>query len=313
MRLELAGSLIRPDPLVLIFTADDSITIPNYIELGYTHFDVICIGAGGGRGGGIDTNNTGTKVRNYGGSGGGGGFHRTSGLLSALPDTCSVVVGSQGVNGTDHNSDPGSTSDGGDGGASTFNTNTCRASGGKGGKRAQSNSTTVATQAHGGDGGVGNRTIAGGGGTGGTAGTPTDTGPGTPGTPGQDGTFYQNIGKGGGGGAGGVGTYLGVMCNAATAGGKGEYNPADTSVYGVGESPSNDIPSGAPTIVPGRASGGKAAPLNGLPTLYGRSGMAGVVVIRLTSVGQPKPVTPPPSELDNTYGKAIYGESTYSS
>lgn len=313
MRLELAGSLIRPDPLVLTFTADDSITISDYIDLGYTHFDVICIGAGGGRGGGIDTNNTGTTVRNYGGAGGGGGFHRNNGLLSALPDTCSVVVGSQGSDGANHISDPGLTSDGGDGEASTFNTNTCRASGGKGGKRAQSNSTTVATQADGGDGGVGNRTIAGGGGTGGSAGTPTVLGPGTPGTPGQDGTLLQNIGKGGGGGAGGVGTYAGVMCNAATTGGKGTYNPADTSVYGVGESPLNDTPSGASTIIPGRASGGKAAPLNGLPTLYGRSGMSGIVVIRLVSVGTPRVATPPPSTLDNDYGEAIYGESVYGS
>lgn len=283
MRLELAGSLIRPDPLVLTFTGDGSITISDFTDLEYTHFDVICIGAGGGRGGGIDTENTGTTIRNYGGEGGGGGFHRVNGLLSALPDTCLVEVGMQGSDGTDHISDPGSTSDGGDGEASTFNANTCRASGGKGGKRAQSNSTTIATQADGGDGGIGNRAIAGGGAVGGTAGTPTATGPGTPGTNGQDGTLYQNIGKGGGGGAGGVGTYLGVMCNAATAGGKGEYNPADTSVYGVGGSPSNDVPSGAPSIIPGKAGGGKAAPLNGLPTLYGRSGMPGIVIIRLTS------------------------------
>jgi hypothetical protein len=73
------------------------------------------------------------------------------------------------------------------------------------------------------------------------------------------------------------------MLNAATAGGKGAYNPGDTSVYGIGEAPSNDPDSGAPTVVPGRASGAKAAPLNGLPTLYGRSGMSGVVIIRLTA------------------------------
>jgi hypothetical protein len=33
---------------------------------------------------------------------------------------------------------------------------------------------------------------------------------------------------------------------------------------------------------PGRAGGAKAAPLNGLPTVYGRSGEDGVVIIRLT-------------------------------
>lgn len=283
MRLELSGSLIRPDPLLLTFAANDTFTIADYTALGYTHFDVICIGAGGGKGGGIDTANTGTLVRNYGGAGGGGGFHRVRGILSALPATCPVVVGSPGAAGTDHSSNPALTTNGGDGGASTFNGTTCRASGGKGGKRAQSNSTTVGTVADGGDGGIGDRTIVGGGGLGGTAGVPTATGPGTPGTNGQDGTFAQNIGKGGGGGAGGVGKYGGTMLNAATSGGKGAYNPGDTSVYGIGEVPTDDPNTGAPTTVPGRASGAKAAPLNGLPTLYGRSGMSGVVVIRLTA------------------------------
>lgn len=282
MRFELAGSLTYPDQLVLTVRTDTDIIIPDYIDMGYTHFDVICIGAGGGRGGGIDTDNTGTLVRNYGGAGGGGGFHRTRGLLSALPDMCTVVVGVAGSVGTDDNSNPALTTNGGDGGYSSFNDETCRASGGKGGKRAQSNSTTVATQADGGDGGVGDRIIAGGGGAGGTAGTPTVSGPGTPGTPGQDGTFFGTIGKGGGGGAGGVGVYTGVTCNAATTAGKGSYNPGDTSVYGIGGSPTDDTDSGSVNIVPGIASGAKAAPLNGLPTLFGRSGEDGVVVIRLT-------------------------------
>jgi hypothetical protein len=281
--MELAGSLIQPDPLVMTYTVDDTFTVADYTALGYTHFDVICIGAGGGKGGGIDTANTGTLVRNYGGAGGGGGYHRVRGLLSALPTSCPIVVGVQGSDGNNDVSNPANTTNGGDGGYSSFNDPTCRASGGKGGKRAQSNSTTVATLADGGDGGIGDRTIAGGGAAGGTAGTPTATGPGTPGTSGKDGTFFQNIGQGGGGGAGGVGKYGGTMLNAATSGGKGSYNPADTSVYGVGEAPSNDPNSGAPSIVPGRASGAKAAPLNGLPTLYGRSGKSGVVIVRLTA------------------------------
>lgn len=289
MRIELSGSLIRPDPLLLTFNANQDITISDYMDMGYTHFDVICIGGGGGMGGGIDTNNTGTLIRNYGGAGGGGGFHRVRGLLSALPDTCSVVVGAGGTLGTEHASDPTLTTAGGDGGASTFNGTTCRASGGKGGRRAMSNSATVTTQANGGDGGIGDRSIAGGGAAGGVAGTPTATGPGTPGTNGQDGTFFQNIGKGGGGGAGGVGKYGGLTLNAATSGGKGSYNPGDTSVYGLGSSPTNGPTSGAVNIVPGGASGAKAAPLNGLPTLYGRSknqrlvGDPGVVIIRLTA------------------------------
>lgn len=287
MRFELAGSLVRPDPLVLKFTADQNFEVADYIELGYTHFDVICIGGGGGEGGGINTANTGTLIRNYGGEGGGGGFHRVKGLLSALPVSptpCPIVVGTGGSIGADHASNPALTTDGGDGGASTFNGTTCRASGGKGGKRAQSNSLTVTTDADGGDGGVGNRSISGGGALGGQAGTPTSTGPGTPGTNGQDGTLFQNVGKGGGGGAGGVGKYGsgGTTLNAATAGGRGSYNPGDTSVYGPSGLPSDDPDSGSGNIRPGVASGAKASPLNGLPTVYGKSGEPGIVIVRLT-------------------------------
>jgi hypothetical protein len=296
MRLELAGSLIRPDPLVIKFNTNQTFDVQKYIDLGYTHFDVICIGAGGGMGGGIDTVNSGTLVRNYGGAGGGGGFHRVRGVLAELPSSVPVVVGVGGALGTEHASNPASTTDGGDGGVSTFNNPTCRASGGKGGKRAQSNSLTVTTQASGGDGGLGNRMAAGGGALGGTAGTPTATGPGTAGTDGKDGTLfpdvlYGQIGQGGGGGAGGVGKYGsgGTTCNAATAGGRGSYNPGDTSVYGPGDTPKADASSGSQNVVPGGASGAKASPLNGLPYLYGQSksarqvGDPGAVILRLTA------------------------------
>lgn len=283
MRFELAGSLVRPDPLVLSYLANATFNTQDFIDLGYTHFEVICIGAGGGMGGGINTANTGTLIRSYGGAGGGGGYHRVRGLLSALPTTCPVVVGLSGSLGTEHGSTPSFTTDGTDGGYSTFNTTTCRASGGKGGKRVQSNSLTATTFANGGDGGIGNRTIAGGGAIGGVAGTPSAPGPGTPGTNGADGTIFNDIGKGGGGGAGGVGTYAGVTCNAATSGGRGSYNPSDTAVYGPAGAPSNDGPSGAANVVPGSASGAKASPLNGLPTVYGKSGINGFVVVRLTT------------------------------
>ena len=289
MRIELAGSLVIPDPMILRFTSDATFDTLKYIDLGYTHFDIICIGGGGGMGGGIDTANSGTLIKSFGGAGGGGGFHRVRGLLSALPDTCPIVVGLGGAVGTQHVSDPALTTDGEDGGTSSFHTNTCRASGGMGGKRVQSNSETVSTQANGGEGGVGNRTNPGGGDPGGVAGTPSATGPGTPGTGGTDGTFINNVGKGGGGGAGGVGKYGGVALNAATAGGRGAYNPGDTSVYGPGGSPSNDPVTGALNIVPGGASGAKTAPITGLPTLYGQSkgaylpGDPGIVVIRLTA------------------------------
>lgn len=289
MRLELAGSLVHPDPVVVTFNASAAFDVLKYKNLGYTHFDVICIGAGGGMGGGIDTANTGTLIRSYGGAGGGGGFHRVRGLLSALPDSSPVVVGAGGAPGAEHASNPASTVNGGNGGASTFNDPTCRASGGEGGKRVQSNSLTVTTLAHGGDGGVGNRVNPGGGGLGGQAGTPSATGPGVAGTPGTDGTFLNNIGKGGGGGAGGVGKWGAITCNAATSGGRGSYNPGDTSVYGPADTPDNDASSGAASVRPGGASGAKAAPVNGLPTIYGQSkgtrvaGDPGIVVIRLTA------------------------------
>lgn len=163
MRFALAGSISRPSPLILKLVHNQDFLPAQYIDKGFTNFDVICIGGGGGMGGGIDTANTGTLVRNYGGAGGGGGLHRVQGRLSALPATCPVKVGAGGALGTEHASDPAACTDGGDGGTSSFNTTTCRASGGKGGKRVQSNSLTVSTQAHGGQGGVGNSDTAGGG------------------------------------------------------------------------------------------------------------------------------------------------------
>lgn len=289
MRIELSGSLVRPEPLVLRFTADQDFDTLSYTDLGYTHFEAICIGAGGGPGGGIDTANTGTFIRSYGGAGGGGGFHRVRGVLSALPALCPIVVGVGGNPGDDHDSDPALTTDGADGGFSTFNTTSCRASGGEGGKHVESNSDLVSTDADGGDGGVGNRTTVGGGASGGLAGTPSPTGPGDLGTNGSDGTLTRDIGKGGGGGAGGVGTYDGdLTLNPATAGGRGSYNPSNLSVYGPGALPTSDPDSGSASIIPGGASGAKAAPLNGLPVVYGASknalpGSAGIVVIRLTA------------------------------
>jgi len=284
MRLELAGSLLNVDPIVIKFNEDGDFDALAYKDLGYTHFDVICIGAGGGKGGGIDTANTGTSVVNYGGEGGGGGFHRVKGLLVALPDTCPVVVGTAGAPGDSHDSSVGLVTDGEDGGLSSFNDPTCRASGGKGGTGVASNSTTVGTDANGGEGGLGNRLLAGGGASGGEAGIPEDTGPGTPGIDGGDGALEDDIGAGGGGGAGGVGKYGsgGTTCVAGTAGGRGAYNPNDVSVYGPGSDPSDDGGSGSLVVVPGVASGAKAIPINGLPTVYGQSGNPGTVIIRLS-------------------------------
>lgn len=289
MRLELAGSMKQPPPLAVKLLNDISFIPQQYMDMGYTYFDVICIGAGGGMGGGIDTVNTGTTIRSFGGAGGGGGLHRVRGLLVALPVACPVVIGVGGDPGLDQVSDPALTTDGADGGSTSFNNATCRASGGRGGKRVQSNSLTDPTQADGGQGGVGDRILPGGGALGGTAGTPSATGPGTAGTPGGWGAWDGTIGEGGGGGAGGVGTYSGITANAATIGGHGSWDPGDTSVYGPGTSPGSDIgASGAASIKPGGAGGAKATPLNSLPTLYGRSfparlkGEDGYVVIRVS-------------------------------
>jgi Glycine-rich domain len=293
MRLELAGSLIHPSPLVIEFNFNGNFDTLKYIGLDFTHFEVICIGGGGGPGGGIDTQNTGTLIRSYGGAGGGGGFHRVRGLLSALPDICPVVVGGEGSVGNSHISDPSQTTNGGNGGYSSFNGTTCRASGGIGGKRVQTNSLFEGTLpdntlADGGDGGVGNRTNAGGGATGGVAGSSGDSDP--SGKPGKDGTLFNNIGEGGGGGAGGLGMYGHSPPNSsASSGGRGSYNPSDTSVYGPADNPKMDSNSGILNIIPGGASGAKASPLNGLPTVYGKSrsellpGYPGVVILRLTA------------------------------
>lgn len=279
MRLELAGTLIHPDPVVFRYEANDHFYPGNYMQLEYTHFEVICIGAGGGMGGGIDTLNTGSQIRSYGGAGGGGGFHRVRGFLAALGVDCPIVVGLGGALGNEHGSDPSLTTNGGDGGYSSFNGVTCQASGGKGGKRVQTLTLTDKTLADGGDGGVGNRTNPGGGALGGVCGQPS---PLILGTNGADGTFFNNIGQGGGGGAGGVGRYTIGTLLRATFGGRGSFNPNDMSVYGPGDGPDSEI-------IPGGASGAKAAPLNGLPTIYGQSqgqrlvGKPGVVILRLTA------------------------------
>ena len=285
MRFELSGGETRPAPVTFIFDENGEFDVQSYLT-SYNQFDVICIGGGGGRGGGIDTANTGTFIRNFGGEGGGGGFQRVRGLLAALPDVCLVVVGSEGVAGTNHNSTPGSTTDGGEGGPSSFNGTTCRASGGKGGKRAQTNSTTAPTLADGGEGGIGNSIIAGGGGAGGVAGTPTTSGVDyIPGTDGEDGPISDDfIGCGGGGGAGGVGLYgSAITCLPGTYGGRGSYLPDNIVVAGEGELAHQDPLSLADLIVPGRGGGANASPLTQLPDVYGRANTPGIVVILLTA------------------------------
>lgn len=285
MRLELAGVISRADPQTLIFESSDDFDVAGYLALGYTAIDVICIGGGGGRGGGVDTAGTGTLIRTYGGEGGGGGYHRVQGDLSELPDTCPVVVGAAGALGTEHVSNPASTTDGSDGSYSSFNGTFCCASGGKGGKRAQTATTTANPLADGGDGGIGNRTAVGGGAIGGHCGDPDDD-PSTS-IDGEDGTIIDNIGHGGGGGAGGISRYgddpeTTEAYLEATAGGHGSWTPDDLLVAGDAEDPQ----AGSTNIdnsKPGRGGGATAKPLSGLPYNYGQAGVPGAVVIYLTS------------------------------
>ena len=174
----------------------------NWIGLGYTHYEVSCIGGAGGYGGGV-RRALGYKQYSFskGGGGGGGGLHRVSGLLSDLPESCPVVIGQAGEKGIDGNGaqrelvrvdadglayvpyqyypnpefrepQPGQ-----DGGTSSFNGDTCQASGGKGGGASPITRPVEATWiggtgeyysdtlpgGNGGQGGSGGRILAGGG------------------------------------------------------------------------------------------------------------------------------------------------------
>lgn len=308
MRLELSGTMSpsgapgpgnpsNPPQLILTYTANDTFVPETYLDQGYTRFDVIAIGAGGGQGGelnpGVPANGT-QNQKASGGAGGGGGIQEVlRGLLVALPASCPVVVGAGGVAGTNAATGAGTTN-GGDGGASSFNGSTCQASGGKGGKRAQNDGWTTNPLSDGGQGGLGGTSVAGGGGAGGISNGRIAAVPGiwTPGT---------GIGGGGGGGWGGASatsaSSTGVLTENAIAaappgsGAGGAYNAVDLSVYSPGSTSGND-PRGA-LYIPGYAGGAKASPLTGLATTYGDSqvsqttpamvGKAGVVILRLTA------------------------------
>lgn len=301
MRIELKGKVDRLDPLTFIFT-DLGITIDwnkaSFQASGYTHYDVIAIGGGGGRGGtcdGVDTLDSGRTIRAYGGEGGGGGFHRATGLLSFLSDDLEIIVGGPGDNGTD-NSDPDSTTDGSNGLDSEFavGDSLCYASGGGGGLRAASCSRLVSSGANGGRGGMGKSHDQ----LGGESGVAAELDPAgivtplTPGIPGKDGSFGLDdpvywstyVGGGGGGGAGGVGQYTDIPIAEATRGGRGSYSSSDESVFGPGSLPSFD-PTDFSTskIVPGKGGGARATILNGALADYGKAGQQGIVVVRLIS------------------------------
>lgn len=116
-------------PLLLNLPHGEPFIPELYTTLGYTHYEVCCIGAAGGRGsdgGGrsgsgsgpvnlalswpytTEFTSSGVTIRHWhdpriddkhtwGGGGGGGGLHVVSGLLTELPDEVVVVVGQAGV------------------------------------------------------------------------------------------------------------------------------------------------------------------------------------------------------------------------
>lgn len=258
MRISLEGTMFKLDPIVLTFDETTTFDPTSYTALGYTHFDVICIGGGGGQGGGINTGAPHSGTRTRGGAGGGGGFHRVLGLLSSLLSSVDVIVGEAGPDGLSDDDIFGLTV-GQDGGYSSFNDTACRASGGIGGEKGGSS-------AYGGDGGIGDSITAGGGGVG----APLNTA-------GEDGTILSNIGEGGGGGSGGIqddgGT--GDILRYGTPGGRGSYSLIDSSVFGNGDFPN--------TIDPGAGGGATTFPLSGRSIQYGKGGTNGIVVLRLTS------------------------------
>lgn len=78
----------------------------DYLAFGYTHYEVICIGGEGGRGGDINDLQGATTMgssSSHGGAGGGGGLHRVAGRLDELDAEVIVEVGSAGANGSTGN------------------------------------------------------------------------------------------------------------------------------------------------------------------------------------------------------------------
>jgi hypothetical protein len=299
-----------PSPLVLVLANGSEFKKIDYLALGYNRFDVMCIGAAGGYGGGYrwyKVDSMGVASRNYhGGAGGGGGVHRIKGRLALLPTVCPVVVGQAGANAPfiARDTAPDPHPDlvvGGDGGYSSFNNLTCRSSGGKGGGIAQQYSISVATPETGigGEGGIGNSIVPGGGAA-----------------PGAEGIWNGSIGKGGGGGHGGHRIHYGNPFDGAdewtytdgerdaTPGGAGSYFSSDSSVSGPGGASErigidyvtrSPDPAGGWTYTPrfeeapikgGAGGGGSAFPLNGETLQYGSKAPGaianGLVIIRLT-------------------------------
>lgn len=308
MRLELGGTLFVPKPVVLVYDVDSTLDIAAYVALGYKFFDVICVGAGGGRGGntyGEDTLHAGTYVRGFGGNGGGGGYARFRGLLTVIGDSADIVVGTPGAPGTDSISEstfnPSTTTDGGNGGDSKFLPDNgfiyIWATGGHGGYACKSRSRTVSPES---DGGAGGGSGGGGGAAGGGAATVSGLGAVTPGYAGSDGSINMSTygvatgadeGRGGGGGPGGIENVdpgspptNGITRLPGYGGGRGCWTANNEGTYVDGTPALNDPDTGGLGVIPGIAGGARITPLNGSWKTYGRSGEPGVVAIRLTAV-----------------------------
>jgi hypothetical protein len=264
----LAGETLSP--LTFTFEEDGSFDKTEWEALGFTIFEVMCVGGAGGRASRahyvVGLGQTAPALLfTTGGGGGGGGMHIVSGLLSELDDISPIVVGQAGAHAADspitYNDllvDPGDP--GADGGFSTFADDICMASGGKGGEvspvqASDDPSTSRRPGGNGGDGGIGAQTAVGGGASGGVA---EEDGSWTVSQGGQG--FWDGIvGEGGGGGVGMTSISSGVGGDAAwvpdpltvdiqmlstdydsTNGGHGSFSYADSSKHGVRQVKFND-------------------------------------------------------------------------
>ena len=234
-------------------------TPADWIAFGYTHYEISCVGAAGGKAGiaqyfcgysGWMPGGGGQYLYSFGGGGGGGGLHVVTGELDDLPAECDIVVGESGADGLPSSGwTPSSNAaavnvgtPGADGGSTSFAETVCMASGGEGGKVSDITRLLLMTGAtinnivieqvpggDGGDGGIGGQMSTGGGGSGAdpvkTAEGDNTTFP-MPDTwqtdEGDDGAWDGEIGAGGGGGSGGTVVQWGAMPNGFVG-----FDPSD--------------------------------------------------------------------------------------
>lgn len=272
MRLNLAGYIGPLVPHVLTFVGEEAVfRAPEFLALGFTHFDVMAIGAAGGHGGmlfRLDSEvgelfpepSSILAIKGGGGPGGGGSFIKMGGLLEYLPAEVEVVAGIKGTDAPAVWSTSGTVlpTQGTAGGRSSFYDGYCRASGGMGGEPGRLYGAS-APNGYGGTGGIGDTASSAGGGDG-SGGVGSNTGVG-PGGTGEDGSFNSStlIGSGGGGGGGGDVSWVSSPLDPAVvvadtdsdwdggAGGRGSYLIGDANWYGSAQMPPLfTIPDGYP-------------------------------------------------------------------